>query len=91
MDEFVLNKNLSIKEVNTLAEELKEGGYKKIISNEEVQIDFSGLQMLMLLNKRYQIRVEIKVDKSSVVSLSKIGFDSIFDGCNLRLKENCDE
>ncbi len=86
MKEFVLSQKLSVQEVNYVAEEVKQGGYDMIRSYDQIEIDFSGLQMLFLLNKTYHIQIEIKVVASSVEILSKVGFKSIFDECCLRLK-----
>ena len=86
MKEFVLSQKLSVQEVNYVAEEVKQGGYDMIRSYDQIEIDFSGLQMLFLLNKTYHIQIEIKVVASSVEILSKVGFKSIFVLCCLRLK-----
>lgn len=86
MKEFVLSQKLSIAEVNAIAQEVKKGGYDMIRSHDQIEVDFSGLQMLILLNKTDQIQVDIKVVASSVELLSKVGFKSIFEDGSLRLK-----
>ncbi len=86
MKEFILGERLSITEVNTTAQEVKKGGYDMIRSYDQVEVDFAGLQMLILLNKTDQVQVEIKVVESSVELLSKVGFKSNFEDGSLRLK-----
>ncbi len=86
MKEFILGERLSITEVNATAQEVKKGGYDMIRSYDQVEVDFAGLQMLILLNKTDQVQVEIKVVESSVELLSKVGFKSNFEDGSLRLK-----